>query len=50
MGASSLDWYDGPAALTLHYKTRVCVAAIGRSCRNLGLLPFRLLRWLLPRA
>lgn len=49
-GASSLGRYDGSAALVFRRETMQCVAAFDLACWDLSQLPFRLLRWLSPRA
>jgi len=49
-GASPLDWYDSPVSLVPRLETVLCVAATLKICRDFDLLPFRLLRWLSPRA
>lgn len=50
MNALSLDRYDDPIALVIPCEAVQCVAASRSICRDLNLLPFRLLRWLSPRA
>jgi hypothetical protein len=47
---SPLDWYDNPAAQTSHLKAALYVTTFEPVCRDLNLLPFRHLRWLLPGA
>jgi len=46
----ALDWYDDPATQTLRFEATQRITTFGLACRNLNLLPFRLLRWLSPRA
>lgn len=49
-GASPLGRYDGSAALVFRREAMQCVAAFDFPCWDLSQLPFRLLRWLSPRA
>lgn len=49
-GASPLGRYDGSAALVFHREAMQCVTAFDLVCWDLSQLPFRLLRWLSPRA